>query len=94
MANKVYEETHIKAIANAIRNKTGKTDSLLVRDMASEIDGISVGSGEGSSNPILQEITITKNGTYLPDEGYDGFSEVTVAFEYETDYPSVEEVEF
>ena len=29
-------------------------------------------------NPILQEKTITKNGLYTPDEGYDGLSKVTV----------------
>ena len=40
MANKLYEEKHIQNIADAIREKTGKTDSLLVSAMAEEITSI------------------------------------------------------
>lgn len=40
MGNKLYEETHIQNIANAIREKTGKTDIMKVSQMASEIGGI------------------------------------------------------
>ena len=36
------------------------------------------GGGEGSGEANLQEKTITKDGTYTPDEGYDGFSQVEV----------------
>lgn len=42
MANKLYEETYIQAIADSIRGKTGKTDTMTVSQMASEIDGIAV----------------------------------------------------
>lgn len=46
MSNKLYEEQYIQNIAEAIREKTGKTDTMLVSQMAEEISGI---SGSGSS---------------------------------------------
>lgn len=73
MANKLYEEQHIQNIANAIREKTGKTDSLLVSAMAEEIEGITT-----KSDPILQDKNVTENGEYSADEGYDGLGKVTV----------------
>ena len=73
MANKLYEEKHIQNIANAIRVKTGKTDSLLVSAMAEEIEGISV-----KADPILQDKTVTENGEVTADDGYDGLGKVTV----------------
>ena len=47
MANKLYEETHIQNIANAIREKTGKTDTMTISAMAGEISGIEAGGGSG-----------------------------------------------
>ena len=73
MANKLYEEKHIQDIANAIRGKTGKTDSLLVSAMAEEIEGITT-----KSDPVLQDKTVTENGEVVADEGYDGLGTVTV----------------
>ena len=73
MANKLYEESHIQNIANAIRGKTGKTVTMKVSQMATEIGGITVGS-----DPVLQEKTVTKNGPVTPDSGYDGLSKVNV----------------
>lgn len=40
MAQKLYEETYIKNIANAIREKTGKTEAMYVSQMAEEISSI------------------------------------------------------
>lgn len=45
-------------------------------------DGSGDGTGDSSgSEPMLQDATFTENGTYYPDEGYDGFSSVTVEVE-------------
>lgn len=39
------KESTLKGIANSIRSKTGKTDSILTENMAREIEGISSGGG-------------------------------------------------
>lgn len=46
MANKLYEESSMKAIANAIREKNGETKSYKVSEMASAITNISSENGE------------------------------------------------
>ena len=40
----------LTAIADAIRIKTGKTDTMTLEQMVTEISSISVGSGEGGSS--------------------------------------------
>lgn len=45
MANKLYNDTSIKAIANAIRAKNGKTDTYTVGEMAGAINDIPAGGG-------------------------------------------------
>ena len=64
------------AIANAIRSKTGSTAKIVADDFPDAIAGIQTGS-----DPVLEELSITENGEYTPDEGVDGFSKVTVAVE-------------
>ena len=49
MANKLYNDTSIKAIANAIRAKNGKTDTYTVAEMAEAINDIPAG---GAQPPI------------------------------------------
>lgn len=39
---------------------------------------ISAGASGGGREPIVETIAITENGTYKPNEGVDGFSEVNV----------------
>lgn len=57
MANVLIEENTMKAIGNAIRSKTGKSDLLLPADMPSEIDGIQ--SGDGGDN---NEFSFSRDG--------------------------------
>ena len=40
MANKLYNDTSVKAIADAIRAKNGKTDTYTVAEMATAITNI------------------------------------------------------
>lgn len=40
MANKLYEENSVKAIADAIREKTGGTATYKVGDMATAVAGL------------------------------------------------------
>lgn len=43
MAKKLYEETSVQAIANAIRAKNGKTTTYKIGEMADAISALSVG---------------------------------------------------
>lgn len=61
----------LTSIADAIRAKTGGTAEIPVTDMATQIGGIVT-----ETEPVLQELTITENGEYLPSAGYDGFLKV------------------
>ena len=45
MANKLYNDTSVKAIADAIRAKNGKTDTYTVGEMAGAINDIPTGGG-------------------------------------------------
>ncbi len=47
MAKKLYEESNIQAIADAIREKNGTTDTYKVSEMASAIEEIEAGGGSG-----------------------------------------------
>ena len=68
----VAEKSDLVAIANAIRAKSGSTDSMsFPYDFVSGIGGI---SGEIK----LQEKTVTENGEVVADNGYDGLSKVIV----------------
>lgn len=63
-------------IVNLIENAnatTGNTDTTLTDGVNALIEGYGK-----NSEPLLQDITINENGSYLPENGYDGFSSVTV----------------
>lgn len=57
-------------LANAIRNKTGEDKLYTVDEMVEKIDGM--------ESSILTSLNVTANGTYVPESGVDGFSQVNV----------------
>lgn len=59
MANKLYEENHIQAIANAIRKKNGSTDAYTVAEMSEALNSVNVRVYKGT----LTETTLG-NETY------------------------------
>ena len=72
MANVLVEESSLQAIADAIRYKTGGTDTYKPREMAPAIRNL---PGTG----VLQNLSVTENGNYTPPSGVDGFDSVSVA---------------
>lgn len=71
MAQKLYEESNIQAIANAIRGKNGLSDTYKPNEMAAAIEGIQTGGA-------VEALDITANGTYTAPDGIDGYSPITV----------------
>ena len=61
---------------NRIRSEVN-TQTDLISQIRSALNGKVAGGGE-SAEPILQDKTLTANGTYTADSGYDGFGTVTV----------------
>lgn len=59
MANKLYDDTSIKAIANAIRAKNGKTDTYTVSEMAGAINDIPAVGGVESVNGKTGAVVLT-----------------------------------
>lgn len=74
MANKLYNETSVENIADAIRAKNGSSDTYTIGEMAQAILDIpSGGSTLGTKN-------ISANGTYnASSDNLDGYSQVTVS---------------
>ena len=90
MPNKLYREPYVQAIAEAIRLKTGKNNSMTISEMANEIEKIAV-SGDNVEIK-LQDKTITENGTYTADSGYNGLGTVTVNVEKGGDAGSTSDI--
>lgn len=65
MANKLYEESAVQAIANAIRTKTGSTGTYYtIAQMAQGVLDIPTGGGSGGGGTDTSDATLT-NGSYL-----------------------------
>lgn len=73
MSNKLYEESNIMEIANAIRTKGGTTTLLKVSDMAQAIADIPT-----TGTPTIETLNVTTNGTYTAPSDVDGYSPVSV----------------
>lgn len=71
MSKKLYEESNIQGIASAIREKIGSSDTYTTAQMAEAIRNI-------ETQPDLEELSASENGTYTPSSGKDGFSRVNV----------------
>lgn len=69
---KLFDESNIENIAQAIREKNGSNSQYTTAQMPNAIRAI-------KTQPNLQEKSILENGEHLPDAGYDGFSKVTIA---------------
>lgn len=53
MANKLYEETDIQNIANAIREKAGTADTFKVSEMANAISNIESGNNATGLSDVV-----------------------------------------
>lgn len=64
MAKKMYDEASIRAIASAIRARTGKTDTMTVSEMAAEISGISDNLSDflsGTTTALVSDATALRS---------------------------------
>jgi hypothetical protein len=72
-------------LGDAVRERSGREDKMTLDQMAIVIKTLPGG------NPVVEETTITENGTYEPNEGVDGFSKVIVEVPIPEDIPAVVE---
>ena len=73
----IADKTELVDAADAIREKTGKTDGMTVSQMASEIRSISVGSGSGSGGLNTSDATATASDILSGKTAYVKGSKIT-----------------
>lgn len=73
MSKVFIEESTLSAIGDAIRSKTGGTELIAPLDMPTQITGIISGS-----DPVVEALEVTVNGTYTAPDGVDGYTPVVV----------------
>lgn len=71
MAKKLYEESSVQAIANAIRAKNGETTTYKLGEMAAAIQAIATG---GSGESWTDSYTVFATGTFTPAEALTEYS--------------------
>jgi hypothetical protein len=74
MSKVLVTDTSLSAIAAAIRQKNGESTRYKPGEMAEAISNLPSGA-------VVEPLTVTKNGTYTPSQGADGFSTVLVNVE-------------
>lgn len=70
MAKKLYEESNIQAIANAIRAKNGLATTYTVSEMAAAILALSTGGGESAAGTIFPPADNWKTTKLTPASSY------------------------
>ena len=73
-----YTYGGVVGLDDTIDNTTAEQTDLIARIIAKVNSLPNVSGGGDGSEVLLQEKTITENGTYIPDSGFDGFSKVNV----------------
>lgn len=74
MSNKLYEESDVQAIANAIRTKNGSSDTYMVSEMAQAVLDIPTGTTPTGT----KQITISSAGTTTENVSAYANAEITV----------------
>lgn len=86
MANKLYEETNIQAIANAIRAK-GQSGTMTVAQMASKINAIEVGETRCKTwvVSIASDTTVSGFQSIISNDSFlaDAYSEDSLVIAYQ-----------
>ena len=70
----IANRSEIVAIADAVRSKTGITSEMTLSGIVSGVNSI-------TTQPTIQSLSITENGTYTAPTGVDGYSPITVNVE-------------
>ena len=76
MSKKLYEESDVQAIANAIRTKNGLTDTYTISQMAAAISAIETGGGGLPVGITMGEFTLTEDTTGLNVEITHGLGKI------------------
>ena len=76
MRKVLVNESSLTGVATAIRGKNGSADTYKPSEMAAAITAIS--GGGGGSEPVIEALSVTSNGTYTAPDGVDGYSPITV----------------
>ena len=73
---KLYPESDMQNIADAIRDKLGVSTKYKTSQMAEAVEQIRT-----SPDPVIEKLSVTDNGTYTVPVGTDGYSPVIVNVE-------------
>ena len=77
MADKLYNEASIQAIADAIRAKSGKADTMKVGEMAGEIAELGKPDWDGFVNGTWPSGEVTITVTSIPDSKFKAYKSIT-----------------
>lgn len=93
MAKKLYEESSVQAIADAIRAKNGSTDTYKIAEMPTAISAIPTGGSESDPRPIYGG---TRPAEWLRLPDYDKVENNTMYLlvELKENYPNFENFDF